>query len=563
MKQILKNIYQFGKMNKLKFIAISGTTGVTENLYVYEYDNDIIIVDCGVGFPQEASFGIDLVIPDFSYLRENKSKVRALFVSHGHEDHYGAVPFLLGEFDIPVYASRLTAGFLKDKLIDYKVKGQINILDSNKGEVRIGSFKVEAFLVTHSVPDSLGFCITTPVGKIFHVSDYKFDFSPIGGRPFDIVRSVSLTSGGVLMMASDALGATTEGFTKSEQEIKNSIDSLIEKAPKRVFFTTISSNISRIMQAINASISAGRKVAFVGRSIESKMEIARRLGFASWPNGVVVKLREADNLPPNKITYIISGCYGQVDSALYRLSLDEHQSLRVEKDDMIIFSADPSPPGASESVNYVVDNLIDREVEVHYYDTQEDLHVSGHGAQKDIELLFSLVRPKYLVPIGGTVRHMHAYSKIAQNLRIPANNVFELKGGESIEFQDGKAVRGPVVPVKDVLVDGLGVGDVGNIVLRDRKTLAQEGVVVALLQIDKREGMIIDQPDLITRGFVFARENQDLLNSAARGLVEELKKRHKKGNGKLIREVTINFLEHFFYEKTARRPMILPVIVEV
>ncbi len=551
-------------MDKLKFIAISGTTGVTENMYVYEYGNDIIVVDCGVGFPEEATYGVDLVIPDFSYLLENKQKVRGLFVSHGHEDHYGAIPFLLKDLDIPIYTTPLTAGFIQEKLADYKVRGgRITTLNPDKDVTKLGNFTVEAFRVTHSVPDSVGFCITTPLGKIFHVSDYKFDWTPVDQRPFDTARAVKLAEGGVVMLVSDCLGATSEGYTKSELEIEKTIEMLIEHAPKHVFFTTISSNISRMRQAIHASQKAGRTVALVGRSIERKLEIASRLGFISWDKGIVVSTREAKKLPPQKMTYIISGCYGQLGSALYRLSLDEHQFLRVEEGDVVIFSADPSPPGTEQSVNYVVDNLIERGAEVHYYETQEDLHVSGHGSQKELEMLAATLRPRYLVPIGGTVRHMRAYTKLAQSMGLSAQNVFELREGDTIEMTRDGARRGTPVPVKEVLVDGLGIGDVGNVVLRDRKTLAQEGIVVVITQIDRRTGDVVGKPELISRGFVFMKEHQTLLDEAAKLLVNQIKKRSKKGDGRHVREIAIDTLERFFFDRIARRPMILPVVVEV
>ncbi|MBI4057869.1 ribonuclease J [Candidatus Microgenomates bacterium] len=551
-------------MDMLKFIAVSGTTGVTENLYIYEYGSDIIVVDCGVGFPEEATYGVDLVIPDFSYLVQNKNKIRGVFISHGHEDHYGALPFLLRELSVPVYTAKLTAGFIEDKLADYKVRGtRIVIIDPDKGAVKLGNFTVEAFRVTHSVPDALGFCITTPVGKLFHVSDYKFDWTPVDQRPFDIARAARLAQGETIALASDSLGSTSQGYTHSELEIEKTIELIVDKVEKKVFFTTISSNISRMRQALNASRTFGRKVVFVGRSIETKMGIAKKLGLVSWEDGLVISRQEAQKLPPHEVTYIISGCYGQIDSALYKVALDEHQFLTVNEGDVVIFSADPSPPGTEQAVNYIVDKLIEHGANVHYYDTQEDLHVSGHGSQKDIEVLFSLIRARYLIPIGGTIRHMREYTKLAQTMGWDGHNVFELRGGDSIEFTREGARRGKPIPSQSILVDGLGVGDVGNVVLRDRKTLAREGIVIVVIQLDRSTGMLTETPELISRGFVFAREQQKLLNEAGRALLGEIQKRHKKGDGHLARETTIKFLERFFFEKTARRPMILPVVVEV
>lgn len=551
-------------MEKLKFIAISGTTGVTQNMYVYEHGNDIIIVDCGVGFPEESTYGIDLIIPDFSYLVKNKDKVRGIFISHGHEDHLGALPFLFQELQAPIYATKLVAGFVEDKFLDYEIKGvKARVFDPDKDAIQAGSFKVEAFRVSHSVPDGVGFCITTPVGKLFHVPDYKFDWTPVDQKPFDVARMSLLAKDGVLALASDCLGSTSEGYTKSELEIEKSIEIILEEAPSRVFFTTISSNISRIQQVLRVAQRLGRKVVLVGRSIERKADISKKLGYLHYNDGLTVSLKEAEKIPDNKILYIISGSYGQSDSALTRAALGEHPFIKIKKGDVVIFSGDPSPPGAEQAVNYVVDHLIQIGADVHYYDTQEDLHVSGHGSQKEIEMLLALSRAKYLIPIGGTIRHMRGYSLLAQNMGWDQNQVFELGAGGTIEFGSGQAKKGASIPVKEVMVDGLGVGDVGSVVLRDRKTLAKEGIVVVLLQVNKQSGKLVAQPDLISRGFVFAREQQSFLNRAAGELFNRAQKHYKKGDGRAIKEITVNFLEPFFFEETGRRPMILPVVFEV
>lgn len=551
-------------MSKLRFIPISGTTNVTQNMYVYENDNDIIVVDCGVGFPEEATYGIDLVIPDFSYLVKNKNKIRGVFVSHGHEDHLGALPFLFQEFQVPVYATRLVAGFIEDKFLDYGIKGiKVNVFDPEKDSIKVGVFTVDSFRVSHSVPDGVGLCITTPQGKIFHVPDYKFDWTPVDQKPFDIGKAAMLARDGVLALASDCLGSTSEGYTKSEIELEKNIELIIEEAASRVFFTTISSNISRMQQALRVCERLGRKVVFIGRSIEKKAEIARRLGYLHYSDSLLVSLKEAEKFPDNKILYLISGSYGQADSALTRAALGEHQFLKIKKNDVVIFSADPAPPGTEQAVNYVVDNLIKSGAEVHYYDTQEDLHVSGHGSQKEIEMLFALTHPKYLIPIGGTVRHMRAYTTLAQKMGWQESEVFELEPGQVLEFSEGAAKRGEKIPVREVMVDGLGVGDVGNVVLRDRKTLAKEGMVVAVLQVDKNSGTLVAKPDIISRGFVFAKEQKGFLERAGRELSSRIQKKGKKGNGRAVRETAVDFLEHFFFEETGRRPMVLPVIVEV
>ena len=550
-------------MSALKFIALSGTTGVTQNHYVYEYGGDMIVVDAGVGFPEAEMYGVDLVIPDFSYIKENRNKLRGIFISHGHEDHLGALPFLLPQVNAQVYASRLVAGFIEDKLADYKVKGaKINVFNPERDTISVGNFRVTPFRVSHSVPDGVGFAIDTPEGRIFHVADYKFDWTPVDGRPFDIAKCANLASEGTLAVVSDCLGANTLGYTESESLIEERIDNLVKDAKGQIFFTTISSNISRVQQAINVAEKRGRRAVFIGRSTEKKAEIARQLGYLHYTGSLVVSPKEARKLAKDKVFYIISGSYGQPGSALYRLAIGEHDFLTIEPDDLVVFSSDPAPPGSKANVDFLVDKLIEADADVHYYDMQEDLHVSGHGSLNDIEMLFSLLKPKYFIPIGGTIRHMRAYSQIAQRMGAKKEDVFELLAGEVVEFSNKSARKAGKVPVKDVLVDGLGIGDVGNVVLRDRQILARDGVAIAMLQIDRNQRKLIDVPEIISRGFVYEAKHKDVLIRAA----EELKKHLFNKNqvdSHIARDATIDFLERYFFEKTGRRPMIIPVIVEL
>ena len=552
-----------GNANNLKFIAISGTTGVTENLYVYEYAQDMIVVDCGVGFPETEMYGVDLVIPDFSYVVQNKSKLRAIIISHGHEDHLGALPFLLKEVNTNVYATKLVAGFIQDKLEDYKMDStNVKVFDPDRDQLTFGVFKVTPFRVAHSVPDGVGFCIDTPEGKMFHVPDYKFDWTPVDGRPFDAVKVASLAAGGALALASDSLGATSPGYTESERAIEERIEGVLRHIDGKVYLTTISSNISRMQQTINAAARLGRKVVLIGRSIEKKAGIAKDLGYLFYQNGAVISPKQASKLPDRQILYIISGCYGQPGSALYRLALGEHDFLKVGKGDAVIFSADPAPPGSKANVDFLVDKFIEEDVDVHYYDMQEDLHVSGHGSAKDIEMLFALVKPKYYIPIGGTIRHMRAYGQIAQSMGAKESDILELLPGEIVEFAGQVARRTGKIPVKEVLVDGLGIGDVGNTVLRDRRILSKEGIVIAITHFDRNEGRLIDSPELISRGFVFEQKYGRVLDDAARELSITLSKK-KSINTNVVRNTSIDLLERYFYQKTGRRPMILPVVVEV
>ena len=544
----------------LKFIAISGTTDVTENCYVYEYGDEMIVVDCGVGFPEPEMYGVDLVLPDFTYIKNNRNKLKGILVTHGHEDHLGALPFLLEDMKAPIYATKLVAGFIEDKFADYGVKDiRVNVFDPEKDVLSLGSFKVTPFRTSHSVPDGVGFAIDTPEGKLFHIPDYKFDWTPVDNKPFDVAKLAILASSGALALASDALGSTTPGYTKSERNIERRIEGISRKARGAIFLTTISSNISRMQQTINVAQRLGRKVAFIGRSIQRKAEIAKKLGYLHYPNNLIVNPKKGQG---KNLIYIISGSYGQPGSALYRLALGEHEFLTIEESDVVIFSSDPAPPGSKTNVDFVVDRLIEAGITVHYYDLQENLHVSGHGSQEDIRMLFGLVKPKYFMPIGGTIRHMRAYSHIAQAMGAKRDHIFELTAGQVVEFSGGNAKISGKVPSKQVLVDGIGVGDVGSVVLRDRHTLSKDGVVIVLSQIDKSSARMAAEPEIISRGFVFEKKHKDLLGEAARELRAFLDKK-VKADEKTVKNASIEFLEGFFFEKTGRRPMILPVVVEV
>lgn len=547
----------------MKFIALSGTTDVTQNLYVYEHGNDILVVDCGVGFPEPEMYGVDLVIPDFTYLIQNKHKVKALIVTHGHEDHIGAIPFLLREIQIPVYASKLTIGFIKEKLEDNELPTNVlKVFNPEKDILTIGSFRITPFRVSHSVPDAVGFCIESSEGKMFHIPDYKFDWTPVDGRPFDVAKLALLASRDVLCLASDCLGSTSSGYTQSEAEIEGRIQTIAQEAKGQIYFTTISSNISRMQQAFRVAKRMGRKVCLIGRSVANKAKIAQELGYLSYPKELLVQPRAARKLPKDKIMYIISGSYGQPGSALYRVALGDHDMLSVGEGDTVIFSGDPAPPGSKGHVDFLVDRFIELGVIVHYYDMQEDLHVSGHGSMEDIKLLFGLVRPKYYIPIGGTIRHMRAYRGIARDMGAGDNSVLELKSGEVVEFTDGEAKRAGSIPTKDVLVDGLGIGDVGATVLRDRQILATDGVAIVIMQFDRDKKSMIDTPDIVSRGFVFEKMTKTFLNESSKKLLSTLN-HHKLLSAPIIRTETINFLENYFFEETGRRPMIIPVVVEI
>jgi len=546
----------------LRFIALSGTVSVTENLYIYEYGDQMMIVDCGVGFPDLEMPGVDLVIPDFSYVVKNRKNLAGIVISHGHEDHIGALPYLLREVETQIWASPLATEFIKDKFKDYGVKSfKINTFNPEFQDFEVGPFRLFPFRVTHSVPDTVGFAIDFPGGRLFHVSDNKMDQNPVDGMPFDIERAKKLAEKEVLFLASDCLGSNKPGHTKGERHIEGNFFNIVKNTQNAVFLTAISSNIGRFQQMVNVAEKVNRKVVFVGRSIQKKTEIAYNLGYLQYKRGTVISLKDAERFRKDRLMYIISGCFGQEGSSLYRVAIDEHDRVRVEEGDVMIFSADPAPAYSKESQNFVIDQLTDKGVDVHYYDLKEEIYTSGHGSQEDIKDLFKIVKPKYFIPIGGEIRYMKSYLDLAVDFGVEPQNIFRLKPGDNVIFENGNARLGKRIPTKRVLVHGLGVGDVGEIVLGDRNVLGTEGFAVAIFKLSK-DGKIIDNPELISRGFVFEKINKDLLAEASRRLKKQVEKK-KDIKRSVIHGVTIDYLSKFFFQKTGRRPMILPVVVEV
>ncbi|KKQ48436.1 MAG: Metallo-beta-lactamase [Candidatus Woesebacteria bacterium GW2011_GWC1_38_13] len=546
----------------LKFIALSGTISVTENLYVYEADGKMVVVDCGVGFPDLEMPGVDLVIPDFSYIVKNKAKLAGIVVSQGHEDHIGALPYLLREVSAPIWSAPLVTEFLKEKFEDLGIKGvKINTFDPENSQFRVGPFVFTPFRVTHSVPDACGFAIDTPEGRVFHIPEHKMDQNPVVGKGTDIQKIKNLASGNILFLASDCLGANKPGYTGGERHLEDNLYNVAKNVREALLMTAISSNIGRFQQMVNVAVRLGRKVVFVGRSIQKKVEAAHRLGYIKYSRDQVISLEQSYDLPRNKVAYIVSGCYGQVGSSLYRIAEGKHERMEVLEGDMVIFSADPAPPYSKESEDYVIDKLIDMGVDVHYYDLNEGLYVSGHGGQEDIVELFNLTRPKYYIPIGGAVRFMHAYRKLVIRNGGEGKDVFILKPGDNVDFKGKSASLGQKISTKEILVHGLGIGDIGKVVLGDRTILGSEGFVVALIKVGKDRKLKGD-PEIISRGFVFEKIEKALLRDAEKRLRFQIEK-----NGKVDKKAAQleakKYLEKFFFQKTGRRPMILPIFVEI
>ncbi len=548
----------------VKIIALSGTEGVTKNMTVYECGNDIIIVDCGIGFPDDTMPGIDVVIPDFSYLLQNKEKVRGLIVSHGHEDHLGAIPYLLKELNIPIYAHKFVQELIKSRLGDkgsaeMLKQAKFHLIGADVPEVQLGNFSLSTFKVNHSVPNSLGLCINTPQGRILHMADYKVDWTPILDEPIDLGTIARYGKEGVLCLLSDCLGSTTEGYSKSERALSGTFHDLFERGKEQqIMVTTISSNISRMHQIIDAALSAGRKVAFGGRSIEQSTDIARNLELLQFDQSVFVKVEQAVKMDQREVVYIIAGCYGQQGSTLDRISRDEHKFIQLEENAMIIFSADPNPPGADVAVERVMDNLTLRNAEVLYSQIQDDLHVSGHGPKGDLTIVASLVRPKYFIPIGGTITKVRAYKNMVGELGFNKDHVFELLEGASALFENGEGKLGPTIEVSQILVDGNGAGPIGEVVIKDREYLSNEGMLVIVVPMSKDSKTPIGKTDIVTRGFVYVKESKALMGQTKDMINKMVDKYDPKTQdwGQLQNQIERK-VQKFLLKETGRKPMIV------
>ncbi len=540
---------------------------MTRNMHVYEYGGEILIVDCGIGFPDETMPGVDILIPDVSYLQDKKTKIKGLIVSHGHEDHFGAIPYILPQLGkIPIYATSLVRGFVEAGLKDRAniEDADLHTIDPNGPPFAIGPFEISPFRVNHSVPDALGLIIETPVGRIAHVSDFKFDWTPVEGKPFDVSKLARLVEPGVLALFSDCLGSQTKGYTRTERDIEDNFDSLLNDAKGQVLITTISSNISRIEQAVRSSLRNKRKVVLLGRSVAERVFIAEQLGYFNFPKNTFVKSTKTQGIKDSELTYIVAGCYGQPGSGLWRIANEDHKDIRIKDGATVIFSGDPSPPGVKNNVDSVVSRLTQMGADVHYYEIQENLYVSGHGSQGDLLMLAAMVNPKYFIPIGGDPAHARSYSRLVSRLKVEPQRVFELDAGQSLEFGKDSARLGKKVSVRNVMVDGYGIGDVGRVVLRDRRALSESGILVVFVQTDSGTGKISGKVEIISRGFVFEKGSKDLLEKF-RKIVADVFEKHKsrRKDFAFMRETIEGELEQYIYDKLGRTPMIIPVLIEV
>ncbi len=546
----------------LKVLPLGGNGFVTQNMFVYEYGNDIVLVDCGMGFPSNDMLGIDIVLPDISYLKDKMSRVKALVITHGHEDHIGAVPYLAPKLNVPIYAPRFALELIKGKLTEFRVKQDLHEIEPDK-DYRFGAFTFKPFRVNHSIPDTFGYVIETPIGRTIHTGDYKYDWTSVDGTIIEVDKLARAGGEGVLSLMSDCLRVEKPGYTPSEAVVEDRLDAEMRHATGRVFLTTISSNVTRMQQAINVAMRYNRKVAFAGRSIENVMSIATRLGYAQIPDGVVVRDTVISELPDNQQLIILTGAYGQEGSALARLTSGKHKLFAIKENDLIIFSADPIP-GSEDSIYGIIDDLTDLGAKIAYSDIMNNLHVSGHAASEELKTTIALTKPRFLMPISGMSRQLKAYSQMAQHMGYPADHIKIVEAGQEVLFDNqGNATLGETHPYTSVLVDGLGVGDVGDVVIADRQQLADSGVFIVAASLNKNKELVGDI-EVQTRGFIYARINEKLMDEAraiARTVLTD--QQTKNQEWATIRSRVQDQLAKFFKRETDRSPIILPMLIEV
>ena len=551
-------------MAKLKIIPLGGLGEIGKNLTVYEYGQDILVVDCGLGFPDEELYGIDAVIPDITYLKQNKDRIRGIVITHGHEDHIGALPYVMRELDVPIYATSLTAGIIELKLEEFDLLYNTQIFTKKAGDrFKLGCFEVEMIHVNHSIADSVALAIKTPIGTVIHTGDFKIDVTPIQGEMIDLARLGQLGKQGVLALLSDSTNVERPGHTDSERKVAEKFDELFKGCEKRIIVTTFASNVQRIQQIVNVAAKYKRKVAVTGRSMENMIKVARELGYMDIPEGVLVELNQIKGQPKDRTVIISTGSQGETMSALYRMAFSEHKQINIDAGDRIIISAS-AIPGNETTVSKVIDELFHKGAEV-IYDRHTDLHVSGHASQEDQKMMLALTKPKFFIPVHGEYRMLCKHAELGRIMGVEPNNIVIAENGSVIELSRKSIKSVDIVPAGRVFVDGSGVGDVGSIVLRDRKHLAQDGMIVVVLALSGEDSSLISGPEIVTRGFIYEKESEDLIEEMKRVIFESLEScRHQRiTDWAGIKNKVRTNLTGYLYKTTKRSPMILPVIAEI
>ena len=548
----------------IRLIPLGGLGEVGKNMMVVEYGDDIIIIDAGVMFPDEEMFGVDLVIPDTSYLNDKKDRIRGILITHGHEDHIGSLSYVLPMLDFPpVYATRLTQGLINVKLKERRLLDKATVTAVTPADrVKLGECEAEFFRVNHSIPDAVGVVIHTPIGSVVHTGDYKFDYTPTSGRPADLGTIGRIGNEGVLLMMGDSTRVESAGFTPSESVINDSFDKLFANAPGRILIATFASLLSRVQLVIDTAVRYERQVALVGRSMVNNVQMAIELGYLNVPKATLIRAEDINKFPPERVVLICTGSQGEPTSALTRIANQDHRLVRIQPGDTVILSATPVP-GNEKMVNRTINNLFKQGAEV-FYQGIATVHVSGHAAQEELKLMLAMVHPQFFMPIHGEYRQLVLHAKLANSMGIPADHIIVAEDGDIVEVTPEAVKVVNHTPCGNVFVDGLGVGDVGQVVMRDRQVLAQDGILLAVLTVDKETGQPLAGPDIISRGFVYMRDAEELLESARERILESfIGLNGHSSDWSFVKDKIKHTLSEFLYEKTHRRPMILPVVMEV
>ncbi len=551
---------------KLRIIPLGGLNEVGKNLTVLEYADDIIIIDCGLGFPDEDMLGVDLVIPDISYLEANRDKIRGVFLTHGHEDHIGAIPYLLRQINPPIYGTKLTLGIIRNKLEEHKLPNEPNLICVSAGDVvKLGQLSVEFIHANHSIADACCLAITTPLGVVVHTGDFKLDITPIDGEMMDITRLGEIGRKGVLLLMCESTNAERAGFTPSERKVGKSLETIFTANPdKRIVIATFSSNVHRVQQIINTSVAHGRRVAVTGRSMLNIIGAALELGYMTVPEGVLVDINEIKRFKPEELTLITTGSQGEPMSALYRMAFGDHSQITLGGNDLVVLSSSPIP-GNEKLVGRIINELTKNGISV-FHDAVVETHVSGHACQEEIKLMQALIKPKYYMPVHGEHRHLAANRELALDMGMDSNRIFISDIGKVLEIDSKGARFAGTVPSGKVLVDGYGIGDVGNIVLRDRRHLAQDGLIVVVASVDTDAGLLLSGPDIVSRGFVYVRESEELMDEVKQIATDAINRCLDRGDAvdrMQLKTAVKDDLSKYLYSKTKRKPMVLPVIMNL
>ena len=547
----------------MRVMPLGGLKEIGKNITLVEYRDDILIIDCGFSFPEDEMFGIDVVIPDFTYLKENMERIKGLIITHGHEDHIGGVPFLLKEINVPVYAPPLAMGLIRNKLKEHGLAMEEHVIEADD-IFNVGAFRVEAIHTNHSIADAMAYSIKCPGGHLVHTGDFKIDYSPLDGKRIDLAKFAQLGQEGVDVLLCDSTNVLRPGYTPSERVVVDSMNEIFAKTEKRLIIATFSSNIYRIKYFMEASIKYGRKIAISGRSMENVLTLARELGYVNLPESAFVDIRKIGNIPDANITIITTGSQGEPMSALTRMANDSHRAVKLKSGDTVVFSSSPIP-GNAKAVTNIVNKLYEKKVNVFLSDFV-DIHVSGHACKEELKLIHSLVKPRFFIPAHGEYRHLREHARLAESMGMDRGNIFVMNNGDALRITGKQAkVEPAAAPAEDVLVDGYGVGDVGNVVLRDRKQLSESGLIVIAVSIDSNSGLLAARPELITRGFIYVKENMPLINEATEVVYESIDKWNNLGSEDInaLKSIIKDDMRGFIYKKTRRSPVILPVIMDI